>query len=180
MKISKQLLVITVLLCGFVFAVGNETIYAQVAKEKGPDLVVRSFGLKEWGKCEPRQVIFTFQVTVANIGNAPSPVIPDKALVQAMDQHGNGWGNGVPLGAIPAGGSQTVLIPVYYLMDDPKHLVEAAPHPFKAIVDPLKLVKELKEDNNESPNVINVDPKDLCRQTMKPKPEPQKPKPPSK
>ncbi len=33
-----------------------------------------------------------------------------KALVQAMDQHGNGWGNGVPLNAIPPGGQQTVVI----------------------------------------------------------------------
>jgi hypothetical protein len=72
------------------------------------------------------------------------------------------------------------MIPGYYLVDDFKHIVAAAPHPQKAIVDPLKLLKELKEDNNESSNVINVDPKDLCGQIMKTEPEPQKPKPPSK
>lgn len=150
----------------------NFKIECKAEAQKKPDLVIRSFGLKEWGKCEPKHVLFTFQVTVANIGTAPSPAIPDKALVQAMDQHGNGWGNGVPLGAIPPGGSQTVMIPVYYLMDDPGHITGAAPHPFKAIADPLKLVDELREDNNESPNVINVDPRGLCRQTQKPQQPP--------
>lgn len=173
MKISKNVLVVMiVLVCGFVLVVGSGVIYAQAAKEKKPDLVIRSFGLKSWGKCAPKHVIFTFQVTVANIGNAPSPAIRDKALVQAVDQHGNGWGNGVMLGAIPPGGSQTVLIPVYYLMDDPGHITGASPHPFKAIADPLKLVDELKEDNNESTNVIQVNPKDLCRQVpLKPRPQ---------
>jgi len=149
----------------------NFKIECKAEAQKKPDLVIRSFGLKEWGKCEPKQVIFTFQVTVANIGTAPSPAIGDKALVQAMDQHGNGWGNGVMLGAISPGGSQTVMIPVYYLMDDPAHVTGAAPHPFKAIADPLKLVDELNEGNNESSNVINVDPRDLCRQKQKAKPQ---------
>ncbi len=79
----------------------NFSVTCQAEPPKKPDLVIRSFGLKEWGKCEPNHVIFTFQVTVANIGTAASPAIPGKALVQAMDQHGNGWGNGVPLNAIP-------------------------------------------------------------------------------
>ncbi len=139
----------------------NFSVTCQAEPPKKPDLVIRSFGLKEWGKCEPNHVIFTFQVTVANIGTAASPAIPGKALVQAMDQHGNGWGNGVPLNAIPPGGQQTVVIPVYYLRDDPGHITGAAPHPFRAIADPLKLVDELREDNNMS-GVINVDPRSLC------------------
>lgn len=116
-----------------------------------PDLVVRAFGLKEWGKCAPHSAVFTFQVTVANIGTAPSPAIPNKALVQAMDEHGNGWGNGVVLGAIPPGGSQTVLIPVDYLIADPTHMTAKAPHPFQAIADPLGLVDEANEANNKWP-----------------------------
>lgn len=137
------------------------SIACRAEPPKKPDLVIRSFGLKEWGKCEPNHVIFAFQVTVANIGTAASPAIPGKALVQAMDQHGNGWGNGVPLNAIPPGGHQTVMIPVYYLKNDPGHITGAAPHPFRAIADPLKLVDELREDNNLS-GVINVDPRSLC------------------
>jgi hypothetical protein len=82
-------------------------------------------------------------------------------LVQTMDQHGNGWGNGVELDSIPPGGSQAVLIPVYYLVDDPAHMTTAAPHPFKAIADPLRLVDELDEGNNESA-VISVDPSGIC------------------
>jgi len=140
----------------------NFSVACQAEPPRKPDLVIRSFGLKEWGKCEPNHVIFTFQVTVANIGSAPSPAVPGKAMVQAMDQHGNGWGNGVVLNAIPPGGHQTVVIPVYYLKNDPGHITGAAPHPFRAIADPLKFVDELREDNNLS-GVINVDPRSLCR-----------------
>ncbi|HES59463.1 MAG TPA: hypothetical protein ENO18_03440 [Caldithrix sp.] len=150
----------------------NFSIQCRNAAQNKPDLVIRSFGLKEWGKCEPNNVIFTFRVTVANIGTATSPAIPGKALVQAMDQHGNGWGNGVPLPSIPPGRSHTVNIPVYYLKSDPGHITGAAPHPFKAIADPLNLIDELKEDNNDSSGAVNVDPKSLCIQAEKPQLQP--------
>lgn len=150
----------------------NFSVQCGAAAQNKPDLVIRSFGLKEWGKCEPNNVIFTFQVTVGNIGTAASPAIPGKALVQAMDQHGNGWGNGAMLPAIPPGGNHTVNIPVYYLNSDPDHITGAAPHPFKAIADPLNLIDELREDNNDSSGAINVDPKSLCMQAERPQLQP--------
>jgi hypothetical protein len=128
---------------------------------KRPDLVIRSFGLKRWGTCAPHQAVAYFEVQVANIGTAPSPANPKKALVQVLDQH-NKWGNGAKLGAIPPGGSQTVLIPVYYLQSDPKHMTAQAPHPFQAIADPLKLVAESNERNNRS-RVIHVGAPQGCR-----------------
>lgn len=140
----------------------NFSVACQAEPPKKPDLVIKQFGLKEWGKCEPNNMIFSFSVTVANIGTAPSPAIMDKALVQAMDTHGNGWGNGVGLPSIPPGGQVTVVIPVYYLKGDPGHITGAAPHPFRAAADPLKLVDELREDNNLSA-VINVDPRGICK-----------------
>ncbi|HPD57928.1 MAG TPA: CARDB domain-containing protein [Smithellaceae bacterium] len=146
----------------------NFSVSCQAAAQQKPDLVIRSFGLSDWGKCEPNNVIFSFQVTIANIGSAASPSLPGKALVQAMDQHGNGWGNGVPLPAIPPGGTHTATIPVYYLKGDPDHITGAAPHPFKAIADPLNLVDEQREDNNDSSNIINVDPRGICQQTERP------------
>ncbi|HEX9627026.1 MAG TPA: CARDB domain-containing protein [Acidiferrobacterales bacterium] len=120
-----------------------------------PDLVVRRFALKRWGACKPNNAVMTFEVTVANIGTAPSPAIPGKALVQVRDQHGINWGNGKPLNAIAPGASQTVEIPVYYIAADAAHMTAAAPHPFKAIADPLKLVDELNEGNNDS-GVLNM------------------------
>ena len=114
-----------------------------------PDLVIRSFGLKKWGVCAPRQPVFYFEVRVLNIGTAASPAVPKKALVEVFDQH-NKWRNGAKLGSIPPGGSQSVLIPVFYLASDPKHMTTQALHPFQAIVDPLKLVAELNEANNRS------------------------------
>ena len=125
-----------------------------VCPSRKPDLVIRQFGLKKWGTCAPNNAVMTFQVTVANIGTAPSPAVADTALVQVMDGHRN-WGNGAKLGAIPPGGSQTVEIPVYYLQDDPKHMTSGAPHPFRAVADPGNRVTESNEGNNQSA-VINA------------------------
>ncbi len=125
-----------------------------VCPSSKPDLVIRQFGLKKWGTCAPNNAVITFQVTVANIGTAPSPAITDTALVQVMDGHRN-WGNGAKLNAIPPGGSQTVEIPVYYLQDDPSHMTKGAPHPFRAKADPGNRVAESNEGNNQSA-VINV------------------------
>jgi hypothetical protein len=144
----------------------NFSLNCKTPPQGKPDLVIRNFGLKSWGKCEPGNTIFTFQVTIANIGSANSPAIPAKALVQTLDQHGNGWGNGAIVGAIPAGGSETVLVSVAYLQSDPNHMTAAAPHPFKAIADPLHLVDEANEGNNES-SVINVDPRRICQSAAK-------------
>lgn len=112
--------------------------------------MIRHFSLKRWGKCRPRNVVFTLQVTIANIGTAPSPAIPGRALVQVRDQHPIGWGNGQLVGAIPPGGSVTVLIPVFYLVTNPTHMTTDVPHPFRAKADPLGLVGELNERNNNS------------------------------
>jgi len=139
---------------------GNNVACTQIkiaGKDKKPDLVIRSFGLKAWGKCAPGNAVITFQVTVANVGTAPSPAVTDFALVQARDTHaGINWGNGVIISeSIPPGGSKTVEIPVYYLMADAAHMTGAAPHPYKAFADPGNRVAEANEGNNESA-VINV------------------------
>jgi len=128
-----------------------------------PDLVIKRFGLKRWGACEVHRPVMVFEVTLANRGTAPTPAIRDKALVQVMDQDGRGWGNGVIVPPIPAGGSRTVEVPVYYLKDDPAHMTGRAPHPFRAVADPLGLVAELNEGNNRSA-VIQVDPRRVCQQ----------------
>jgi hypothetical protein len=120
--------------------------------DRKPDLVVTQFGMKAWGKCAAHSAVYTFQVTVKNQGNAPSPssaALGNKALVQAMAQDKPGWGNGALLNALAPGASQTVDIPVYYLMSDPAFMVNNAPHPFMAIADPLGLVNESDEGNNE-------------------------------
>lgn len=129
-----------------------------------PDLVVRYFGLKEWGACVHGQALFTFQVTVANIGTAPSPGFADKALLLVRDQHTTIWGSSTKLDAIAPGASQTVLLPVYYLQGNHGHVTGEASHPFQATVDPLRLVTEVNEANNQSP-VINVDAASACPAT---------------
>lgn len=128
-----------------------------------PDLVIRSFGLKKWGPCRPRSAVMTFQVTLANVGDAPSPgsaALGNKALVQVMENNGAGpWGNGALVGPIPPGGSATVLVPVYYLQANPAHMTADAPHKFSAVADPLKLVAEKNEFNNRSQPIKTGAPK---------------------
>jgi hypothetical protein len=128
-----------------------------------PDLVIRSFGLKKWGPCKPHSAVMTFQVTVANIGNAPSPSsasLGNKALVQVMEKNGSGpWGNGAFLPAIAPGKAATVDVPVYYLMSNPGHMTADAPHKFSAVADPLKLVAEKDEYNNRSKPITTAAPK---------------------
>ena len=105
--------------------------------------------------------IFTFEVTVNNIGAAASPAMPDKPVVHVMDLHGNNWGNSAGLNAIPPGGEQTVVIPVYYFSEDPAHMTKVVPHPFRAVVDPQHLIDESNESNNKS-DIIYLDPSLIC------------------
>lgn len=121
-----------------------------------PDLIVTTFGftgpVQGQGQCRPQTAVYNFQVTVKNQGTATSPssaALGNKALVQAMAQDKAGWGNGAMLNALAPGASQTVNIPVYYLMSDPTFMWLHAPHPFMAIADPLGLVNESDESNNK-------------------------------
>jgi hypothetical protein len=80
-------------------------------------------------------------VTVKNVGTAASPSsasLGNKALVQVMAQDKAGWGNGAFLNALAPGASQTVDIPVYYLMSEPAFMWTPPNviHPFFAIADP--------------------------------------------
>ena len=128
----------------------------QPGGEKKPDLVVTTFGftgpVQGQGTCQPHTAVYNFAVTVKNEGTAASPAssaLGGKALVQVMAQDKPGWGNGALLNALAPGASQVVNIEVYYLMNDPGFMVKNAPHPFKAIADPLHLVNEVNEANNE-------------------------------
>ncbi len=119
-----------------------------------PDLVVSGFAFARQMRCEPGKPLLVFSVRVANIGTAPSPAIAGKAMVQVKEER-RGWGNGVPLPAIAPGASVSVEVPVFYLGADPGYMVSGAPHPFRATVDPLRLVDEANEGNNTSA-VINM------------------------
>lgn len=126
------------------------------------DLIIQHWGLKRWGSCTPGSPIFVASVTVKNIGTATVPAIPGKALVQVMHT-GTNWGNGaIVAGSIPAGHSRTVEIPVYYLKSNPGFMTANAPHPFRAIADPLHLVSETNEGNNQG-GIVNIDPRGICR-----------------
>ncbi|HUJ13906.1 MAG TPA: CARDB domain-containing protein [Thermoanaerobaculia bacterium] len=135
-----------------------------------PDLVVISFGFTgpvaaaAAPLCKPQMPVYIFQVTVRNEGTAASPSsasLGNKALVQVMAQDKAGWGNGVYLNALAPGATQTVTVPVYYLMSDPVFMTTHVPHPFLAIVDPLNLVAESNESNNTK-GPINMGPPAGC------------------
>lgn len=141
--------------CGAVLSVPDLPIAVQVPARVGlPDLVIESFRIKEWGRCQPASKVVTFEVTVGNRGTVAFTGSAEN-IVHVIDTHG-GWGAVmVPLRAIPPGGRETVNVPFYYLTSNPGHMTAGAPHPFKASVDPWRRVEEVNEGNNESP-VLNV------------------------
>lgn len=139
-----------------------------------PDLVVQSFGLLSWGSCLPGQTVFTFQVTVANVGTAASAKA--ELMVRDHDDHNVpsevpglvfAWAVFAPVGPLAPGASQTVTVEIPYFegrpgeSGPPKHMTIGAPHPFKAVVH-LGKGDESNEENNESA-VINVGAPRGCR-----------------
>ncbi len=140
-----------------------------------PDLVVRSFGLVSWsGICKRGKPVFTFQVTVANVGTAASPagglIVRDAEEHNVPGTHPRNffvWSGSSALGSLAPGASQTVLVEILSFDWGPKepgparHMTEAAPHPFKAIIH-LGQGVESNEKNNESA-VINVGAPGACR-----------------
>jgi hypothetical protein len=126
-----------------------------------PDLVVEKFSFRGWGKCEPNSPVVTFEITVKNTGNAASRAVPNKVVVQVADMADRHWSNGSGLDSIPPGGTQTVVIPVYYYENNPGHMVNVTPHPFRAIIDPHGLIEESSRKNNKS-NIIYLDLGAVC------------------
>ncbi len=127
-----------------------------------PDLIIDRISFKIGEKCAPNYPIYIFEVTVKNIGTAPSPSLPNATLVQVIDI-GSRWGNGATLNSLPPGGTQTVFIPVYYFTEDPAHMTKVVPHPFRAVVDPFNLIEESNKKNNTS-DIIYLDPGLICHE----------------
>ena len=127
-----------------------------------PDLVIQRISFKEGKKCQPGYPIYIFEVTVKNIGSAPSPSLPNAILVQVIDI-GSRWGNGATLNSIPPGETQTVIIPVYYFSEDPAHMTKEVPHPFRAVIDPSHLIEEASRRNKTS-DIIYLDPTLICHE----------------
>lgn len=122
-----------------------------------PDLQVTAFaftGPTESGvpkpTCEPGTVVYSFAVTVSNLGPGPSPSsasLGGKALLGVVAQDRAGWGASVPLPAIAPGKAATVSVDVLFLAAEPAYMVKAN-HPFLATADPENLVAESDETNN--------------------------------
>jgi subtilase family serine protease len=125
-----------------------------------PDLIIDRISFKVGEECAPNHPVYIFEVTVKNIGSAPSPSLPNKTLVQVMDI-GSRWGSGTTLNSLPPGATQTVFIPVYYFSEDPAHMTKVVPHPFRAVVDPFNLIEESNKKNNTS-DIIYLDPGLIC------------------
>jgi len=133
-----------------------------IASVDKPDLVIQLISCKEGKKCEPGYPIYIFEVTIKNIGTAPSPSLPNATLLQIIDI-GSKWGNGATLNSIPPGETQTVFIPVYYFSEDPAHMTKEVPHPFRAVIDPSHLIEEASK-RNKTADIIYLDPRLICHE----------------
>ncbi len=122
-----------------------------------PDLQVTAFtftGPTESGvpkpTCEPGTVVYSFAVTVSNLGTGPSPSsasLGGKALLTVAAQDRAGWEASVPLPSIAPGKTAAVSADILFLAAEPAYMVKAN-HPFLATVDPGNLVAESDETNN--------------------------------
>jgi len=100
--------------------------------------------------CEPNTVVYTFSVTVANLGTGPSPSsasLGGKPLLTVAAQDRAGWAASVPLPEIAPGKTAVATANILFLSADPAYMVKAN-HPFLATVDPGNLVDEADETNN--------------------------------
>lgn len=124
-----------------------------------PDLVVAAASAQFTGVCRPNQAYITARVTVRNIGTAASPARSDVGLAQVIDSRDEGLGtggrgNGVGLPSVPAGGSATVDIPVYYPISTPADA--PGTHTFIARVNVGNWISEANTANNRFATPISV------------------------
>ncbi|MBZ9712757.1 VWD domain-containing protein [Deinococcus multiflagellatus] len=124
-----------------------------------PDLTVTAFSAVYSGVCRAGQALVTAQVTVRNVGGAPSPARPDVGVVQVVDTRDEGQpsgyrGNGVGLGALAPGQSATVTIPVYFPSTQPADAPGA--HTYAARVNFGAYFPEASTANNRFGGVQTV------------------------
>ena len=125
-----------------------------------PDLVIRVAHLQLAKTCKRFQPVLRATVRVQNIGNAASQAKLNVGMVNAMDTHGNGWGNGKGLPSILPGKFASVTFPVYYLISNPGHMPGS--HVFHFRVNKAKWITESNYNNNSAKVKIKI-PAGFCR-----------------
>jgi von Willebrand factor type D domain/CARDB len=115
-----------------------------------PDLVVVR-GAVKFGECRPYAPYAIAEIAVKNIGNAASPAILDKGIVQIVDAAdadlGAGYrGNGVGLQSLAPGETAIVNISAYYPFTNP--VGADTSHDYVARVDFGNWIDESVETNN--------------------------------
>ncbi|PJZ57985.1 CARDB domain-containing protein [Leptospira barantonii] len=116
-------------------AESNETnntvcVPIQVQSTDQPDLIVPRASIYPSGmKCRTGKPMMFITAEVKNIGKVASPEKLNVGLLNALDSHGeiwgqgNGvWGNGIGLQSIEPGQTIEVTFPIYYLVVDPIHM----------------------------------------------------------
>lgn len=133
----------------------------------GVDLIVTGASATFSGMCRPYAAFITARVTVKNVGSAASVARSDVGLAQVIDARDEGAGtggrgNGVGLPSIPAGGSVTVDIPVYYPITTPEDTVGT--RTYTARVNAGNWIPESNTANNRFGTPVTVTiPAGACR-----------------
>jgi hypothetical protein len=131
----------------------SASVPASAGPPPKPDLVISSFGLTSWGSCTPGHTVFTFQVTVKNIGAGALPnsevvVYADDMKSPASAPWDLGQGEDV---ALAPGATHTFMLKIPYYAANPHFMKSASPHPWRAMVNPKHTIAESSYSNNNAP-----------------------------
>jgi hypothetical protein len=120
---------------------------------KLPDLVISSFGLSSWGTCAPGKTVFSFAVTVKNIGAGAMPSSEPVVWVHDLKTPpSQDWGTGVgETYTLAPGAMHTYTVNITYYAANPGFMTSGAPHPFQAVVNSNHSVPESNFNNDDGP-----------------------------
>ncbi len=125
-----------------------------------PDLIVDGVRLALGSVCRPYNTFVSGTVTVKNIGNAPALARSDVGVVQLVDARdellgAGSRGNGVGIPEIPAGGSATINVDVFYPITTPEDTEGV--RSYVARVDIGNWYDESNETNNRFATIMQID-----------------------
>ena len=116
-----------------------------------PDLTVTELSAMNYGRyCNAIRPVTVFRVRVLNRGAGIPYSVGRQVVLKVYDRHYPAWNARIVLGGISRGQTKIYYLRLPYLRIAPAHMSNTLPHPFIAVVDSTRRVRESNESNNNS------------------------------